>query len=143
MLISTYQIRNINLIFIPLYASVFPDTAIIFFSASSAYAPQAGSVMYVDALGFSGYNSINETSQNNGVDVYPNPSSTITNFDVVSENANEVVIYDMTGREVNRLKIDNKKAQLNSYAMAEGVYTYSILTKENEVLSRGKFAVAQ
>ena len=99
--------------------------------------------MYVDALGFSGYNSINETSQNNGVDVYPNPSSTITNFDVVSENANEVVIYDMTGREVNRLKIDNKKAQLNSYAMAEGVYTYSILTKENEVLSRGKFAVAQ
>ncbi|MCX6310947.1 MAG: T9SS type A sorting domain-containing protein [Bacteroidetes bacterium] len=141
--VSNYQVRNMSIIYNTLFSAVFPDTATIFFSASSNITPQAGSALYVDALGFSGYDGISDNSLNNGVDVYPNPSSTITNFDVVSDNAFEVVVYDMTGREVNRLRINNKNAKLNSYTMAKGVYTYSIITKDNEVLTRGKFAVAQ
>lgn len=141
--LSSYQIRNVNLNYVPQYAAVIPDTATIYFSASSSFSPQVGSVMYVDALGFSGYNSVNEIAQDNSVSVYPNPSSTITNFDVVSENAYEVAVYDMTGREINRVFINNKSAHLDSKNMAEGVYSYCILNKENEVLNRGKFAVVQ
>lgn len=141
--VSAYTVRTINLVYNVAFNSTIPDTAQILFSASSIVSPQAGSVLFVDALGFSGYNSINESTLNNGVDVYPNPSSTVTNFDVVSDDAYQVVITDMTGREVSRLLISNKNAKLDSYSMAAGAYTYSVINKENEVLSRGKFAVAQ
>jgi hypothetical protein len=141
--IATYQVRTINLTYNATYNNVIPDTAQIFFSASSLISPEAGSSIWVDALTFSGYNSINETALNNGVDVYPNPSSTVTNFDVVANNAYEIVVCDMTGREVKRLTITNKNAQLDSYTMSAGVYTYSVITKENEVIGRGKFSVAQ
>jgi hypothetical protein len=141
--ISAYQNRTVNLIYNSSFNNVFPDTGQIFFSASAPFGSQVGSALWVDALAFSGWNSIDESSLANGVDVYPNPSSTITNFDVVSEEAYQVVITDMTGREVNRLVISNKKAKLDSYLLAAGTYTYSVITKENEVMSRGKFAVAQ
>jgi hypothetical protein len=141
--IAAYQVRNINLIYDAAFNNTFPDTAQIFFSASSLFAPQVGSSLWVDALAFSGWTGVNEAASNNGVEVYPNPSSNITNFDVVSADAYQVVITDVTGREVNRLMITNKSAKLNSYLLPTGVYTYSVITKENTVLTRGKFSVAQ
>lgn len=141
--VSAYSVRTLNLIYDVAFNAVLPDTAIIYFSASSLVSPQVGSSLWVDALGFSGYNGIADAGLNNGVDVYPNPSSTFTNFDVVSDEAFEVVAYDMTGREVKRIQITDKNAKIDSYTMAEGVYTYSIVNKENEVLSRGKFAVTR
>ncbi|MDQ3111484.1 MAG: T9SS type A sorting domain-containing protein [Bacteroidota bacterium] len=141
--VSAYTVRNINMLFDAALNNTIPDTAQILFSSSSSFAPQPGSALWVDALSFSGYNGINESLLNNGVEVYPNPSSNVTNFDVISEEAYQVVVFDMTGREVNRLMITNKNAKLNSYLMAAGVYTYSVINAENEVLSRGKFSVAQ
>ena len=139
---GAYGIRNMNMNYNPLYNNVFPDTAIIYFSPSSLYSPQAGSTLFIDAISFSGYNGINEGLMSNSVSVYPNPSSNITNFDVVSENAHKVIAYDLTGREVNWTIINNKSAKLSTYNMTPGVYTYTIVTAENEVLSYGKFAVA-
>ncbi len=141
--IAAYQVRNINLVYNAAFSTLIPDTAQILFSSSSTYAPQVGSAMWVDALSFTGYVGVNESMVNQGVDVYPNPSTTVTNFDVVAEEAYQVVIFDMTGREINRLMINNKKANLNSYLMAAGVYTYSVVNQENEVMSRGKFSIAQ
>ncbi|PHX82058.1 MAG: hypothetical protein CK539_06535 [Flavobacteriales bacterium] len=139
---GAYGIRNMNMNYNPLYNNVFPDTAIIYFSPSSLYSPQAGSTLFIDAISFSGYNGINEGLMSNSVSVYPNPSSNITNFDVISENAHKVIAYDLMGREVNWTMINNKRAKLSTYNMTPGVYTYSIVTAENEVLSYGKFAVA-
>lgn len=53
-----------------------------------------------------------------------------------------MIAYDLTGREVNWTIINNKSAKLSTYNMTPGVYTYTIVTAENEVLSYGKFAVA-
>jgi hypothetical protein len=141
--VGNYAVRTMNLVYNASLNNVSPDTGIVYFSASSLTAPQAGSALWVDALEFTGWNSVNENSLAHGVDIYPNPSSTITNFDVVADNAYEVVVYDMNGREVNRTPIIAKNARVNSAELAEGIYTYSIVTKENEVISRGKFAVAQ
>lgn len=141
--VSSYAVRTMNLIYNASFNTTSPDSAIIYFSASSLVAPQAGSALWVDALEFTGWNGVNESSISQGVDIYPNPSSTITNFDVVAENAYEVVVYDMNGREVNRTPIIAKNGRVNSAELAAGIYTYSIVTKENEVISRGKFAVAQ
>ena len=141
--IAAYTVRNVSLVYNPTFASTIPDSICIWFSPSSFVTPNVGSVMYVDACSFTGYNGINEATQNNGVNIYPNPSSSLTNFDVTSENANNVVVYDMTGREVTSSIILNKKATINSSNLAEGVYSYSIVGKQGEVISRGKFSVAQ
>ncbi|MEO5643954.1 MAG: T9SS type A sorting domain-containing protein [Bacteroidia bacterium] len=141
--LPTYQVRTISLVYDPNFSTLIPDTAQIFFSSSSAFSPQLGSNLLVDELHFVGYVGVTESTMNTGVNVYPNPSSTLTNFEVPSDEAYQVVISDITGREVSRLMITNKSAKLNSYTMTAGVYTYSVITKDNEVMSRGKFSVAQ
>lgn len=141
--LQIYMTRTIALTYDPTMSTVIPDTAQIFFSSSMVANPQVGSALWIDALQFSGYVGVSESTMNTGVNVYPNPSSTITNFEVSSDEAYQVVIADVTGREVSRLMITNKNAKLNSSEMVAGTYTYSVITKENEVMSRGKFSVAQ
>lgn len=140
--INSYTVRSINLAYNSTFNNLQPDTCLILFSASSLN-PHDGSAFYVDALNFTGYVGIDEAAAANGVDVYPNPSSALTYFDVVDQSAAYVAVYDMTGREVNRVNIINKKGTVDSYDMASGIYTYSILNDKGEVLSRGKFTVAE
>ena len=85
---------------------------------------------------------MDETISNGGVAVYPNPSATITQFDVTASNAGQVVVYDMTGREVRRENFSGKVARVNSAELADGAYTYAILSTDQDVLSRGQFSVA-
>jgi hypothetical protein len=141
--IPNYVARTITLVYNPLFVNTFPDSATIWFNSSSFVTPQVNSTLFVDALAFTGYVGVNEVSQNNGVAVYPNPSSTFTTFDVTAENAYEVVVYDMTGREVSASPIVNKKGIVDSFKMTSGIYTYSIISKDAEVLSRGKFTVTE
>jgi len=116
---------------------------IVIASATDDFSPRPGSTLWVDDFSFSGWVGVNEFATDNSVSVYPNPSSTTTNFEVSDNNAFEIVVYDMTGREIKRENIISNKVSIDSYTMAPGVYTYSILTKENEVLSRGKFNVSE
>ncbi|HTL82204.1 MAG TPA: T9SS type A sorting domain-containing protein [Bacteroidia bacterium] len=120
-----------------------PDTCIIWFSSSSSVSPNVGSVLFVDALSFTGFVGMDEATNATNVDVYPNPSNAVTNFDVSGNDAFEVAAYDMTGREVKRVSIVNKHAELDSYQLAAGTYTYTILSKDGEVLTRGKFSVTE
>lgn len=140
--ISAYQLRNIALLYNPAFVNTIPDTISIMFSASGMIAPQQGSVLWVDAVAFSGYVGIQEAAINNGVSVYPNPSSAFTQFDVIADNAAQVIVYDMTGREVVRENFNGKVARVNSSELANGSYTYSIISSENEVLTHGQFGVA-
>lgn len=140
--ISTYQQRNVAMVYNPTFAGTFPDTISILFSASSPVAPQVGSVLWVDAVAFSGYVGMEENNTNIGVSVYPNPSATVTAFDVTTDNASQVIVYDMAGREVVRENFNGKVARVNSAELANGSYTYSIISTENEVLNRGQFGVA-
>ncbi|HEU4718892.1 MAG TPA: T9SS type A sorting domain-containing protein [Bacteroidia bacterium] len=141
---TSYAQRTVALVYNPNDANVTPDTCTIVISASSNYTPQAGSTLYVDALSFSGFVGINEQDHApNPVNVYPNPSNTVTNFDVTSEDAYEVVVYDMTGREVKREQIMNKKGTIDSSTMDNGMYSYHIIAKSGDVLSSGQFAVSR
>lgn len=140
--ITTYQVRNITLVYDPTYTNTIPDSIVVMFSSSSLINPQPGSVLFVDALAFSGYVGINENTQLNGVSVYPNPASTFTQFEVTADNAEQVVVYDMTGREVARENFYGKTARVHSAELANGSYTYSVVGEGNEVITRGQFAVA-
>jgi hypothetical protein len=48
----------------------------------------------------------------------------------------------MSGREVRREKFELKKAEIPSWTLATGVYNYTVVDANNEILHRGKFAVA-
>lgn len=139
---GTYNLRTVTLVYNPAFVNTIPDSITVMFSASSLFNPQPGSVLWVDALSFSGYVGIDENTQDNGVFVYPNPSATYTQFEVTSDNAQEIAVYDMTGREVTRENFNGKVARVNSAELANGSYTYSIISSENEVITRGQFAVA-
>lgn len=139
---TSYAQRTVALVYDPTFASDFPDTISIGFSSSSLVSPQVGSALYVDAVAFTGYVGVDEINANNGVSVYPNPSANMTQFDVTGDDAAQVVVYDMTGREVARENFIGKVARVNSGELANGSYTYSIISNEAEVVTRGQFAVA-
>lgn len=139
--ISAYTQRTVTLTYFDMVT--IPDSAVILFSSSSFVNPQAGSALWVDALAFNGYVGIDEQTTGSPVDVYPNPSNTYTYFDVSDNDAAFVAVYDMSGREVKRADILNKKGTIDSYDLTAGMYTYSILDHNGSVLSRGKFAVSQ
>jgi hypothetical protein len=136
---------NTNFYYNPLYPNtIFPDTALIICSATDDNFPRPGSKLWVDDLSFTGWVGVNEFSgENYSVSVFPNPSSTTTNFEVKDPNAFEVAVYDMTGREIKREKIYDNKVSINSYQLPAGIYSYSILSKENAILNRGKFSVTE
>jgi hypothetical protein len=135
---------NTNFYYNPLFPNtIFPDTAVVVASATDDYFPRPGSTLWLDDLSFSGWVGVNEFAADNSVSVFPNPSSTTTNFEVNDANAFEIVVYDMTGREIKRQEIISNKVSIDSYTMAQGVYSYTILSKENSVLSRGKFSVSE
>jgi len=140
--VPSYQQRNVAMTYFPAQVNTIPDTISITFSASSFYNPQVGSALWVDAVSFAGYVGMEENNINNGVSVYPNPSATITQFDVTGDNASQVIVHDMTGREVRRENFNGKVARVNSAELADGAYTYTIVDSEQQVLSRGQFAVA-
>lgn len=140
--VASYTMRTVAIVYDPAFVNTIPDTIAVAFSASSIYSPQVGSAMWVDAVAFSGYVGIAEQANNSGVSVYPNPSATSTQFDVTVDNAAQVVVYDMTGREVSRENFNGKVARVNSAALANGSYTYTIISNEAEVINRGQFAVA-
>lgn len=141
--VPNYTTRTVTVVYDVAFASTIPDTISILFSSSSFIAPQVGSSFWVDALSFSGYVGMNEIASAAGVSVYPNPSNDVTYFDLVSEEAASIAVYDMTGREVSRVNVNNKRAAVNSWTMPAGAYTYSVLNKEGEVMSRGKFSVTE
>jgi hypothetical protein len=139
---TSYSQRTVSLVYDPAFATAIPDSISIGFSSSNSTNPQVGSALYVDALAFTGYVGVDDIAANNGVSVYPNPSSTTTQFDVTADNAAQVAVYDMTGREVARETFNGKVARVNSGILANGSYSYTIISTEGEVLSRGEFAVA-
>jgi hypothetical protein len=140
--VASYTQQTVTMNYNPTFAGTFPDTISIVFSASSLYAPQVGSALWLDAVAFSGYVGVDETILDNGVSVYPNPSATVTQFDVTVDNAKQVVVYDMTGREVRRENFFGKSARVNSAELADGAYTYTIVNDEQNIMSRGQFSVA-
>lgn len=106
--------------------------------------PQALYQMYIASYtGAYGNLSINETESYSEVHVYPNPSNALVNFDFENEEAVSIFIYDLHGREINRVNIMGKHASVNAWAMAAGMYSYTVLNKSGETIYRGKFSVTK
>ena len=85
---------------------------------------------------------INEYSSG-AENVYPNPAQNEINFVADAANQKSVQIFDITGRLVDSFLITENVSTLNTSAYANGLYTYSILGKDNSIISRGKFSISK
>jgi hypothetical protein len=80
-------------------------------------------------------NSILESTLGAKTKMYPNPAK--QNLTLSCEDAliNEVVVYDLNGREVKRFNMDAvNKTVLNIEGLSNGMYTISILTDKGTVV---------
>lgn len=132
-----------------------PDTMMISFAASGASIfgtgaplsfskPVKTSELSVDNIVFSGVTGV-QTIEDAiaGMLVYPNPSSAVVNFRVENNDAASIVVYDVTGKIVNSITINNLINQLDVTSFNSGIYFYQLKSQDGTVLHSGKFNVSR
>jgi hypothetical protein len=137
---STFMNNSFNLTY--LNGTVIPDTLQIIFSASATRAnSRAGSTLLIDALAFTGINGIHEYTNSVKFSTYPNPSSAVLNLVTDSKHVDKLSILDITGREIEAVKITADHTMLNTSSYTAGVYIYTAMNSQGEIVARGKFNV--
>ena len=87
---------------------------------------------------------INEAQPaNTELSVFPNPSSSFVNFNTTNVEATKVIAYDLTGKMVVTELIEFGKAKMNVHTLSNGLYLYTVIGKNNQVLTTGKFNVSK
>ncbi len=87
---------------------------------------------------------INEAQPaNTELSVFPNPSSSFVNFNTTNIEATKVIAYDLTGKMVVTEFIEFGKAKMNVHTLSNGLYLYTVIGKNNQVLTTGKFNVSK
>lgn len=87
---------------------------------------------------------INENQKStNEFSVFPNPSSSILNISSANLEAAKVVAYDLTGKMVATELFELGKSKIYVNGLTNGMYLYSVIGKNNQTLSTGKFTVSK
>ena len=90
----------------------------------------------VAAFGTSGHtdNSMQYRNTNTVADVvvYPNPVSEIINLEFSDFIADQILIFDLTGKQV--LQVDQQQSSINVSSLQNGAYFIKMQSKEGEVL---------
>ncbi len=81
------------------------------------------------------------TKQDITLSVFPNPSNTTVNFVTESKEARSVSVYDITGKFIEKQALTEGKLKLNVLDYSSGLYIYSVIGSNNEVLKTGKITV--
>jgi hypothetical protein len=88
-----------------------------------------------------GINPIASTNEN--ANVFPNPASDHFTVSISSEiilQDAELVLTDVTGREVMRSKIQNSETEFSTVELSDGVYFYQLINSES-IIGNGKLVV--
>jgi hypothetical protein len=86
---------------------------------------------------------VNEYANAMDVTVYPNPAQNILYISAKAEKVNSIQLFDITGKLINTISITNDISTIDVSAYANGLYNYSVIGKDQSILSRGKFTVAK
>ena len=95
---------------------------------------------------------INQIKMNNTVFVYPNPFDEQTTLYFNSYNSvhnSFLLIYDLMGREVKRIPVNQNKTIINKEDLAMGMYFYNLITtspdsgnnSQSEIIANGKLVI--
>ncbi|MBA3681056.1 MAG: T9SS type A sorting domain-containing protein [Bacteroidetes bacterium] len=86
--------------------------------------------------------STNNNNKTVDMIVYPNPSNTNVNFATENTDAKTVVVYDVTGKMVEKQNLTEGKLRLNVSDYTNGLYIYSIIGSNNQAIKTGKITVS-
>lgn len=113
------------------------------FPIVSATMDSTGAVKSVQWLQSLPVTGINELASSVNVNVFPNPAENELNITIDGSKTESVQIVDITGRLINTYAVENNHVVINTSDFANGIYTYSIIGKENAVINHGKFAISK
>lgn len=121
----------------------------IFSIATTTFAPSFGSTTTQtvvtrnkDAVG--NPTSLSENSAvKNTFSVYPNPSTTFVTILAHGADAAQALIYDVTGKMVDKVAFNDGKAKLDVSEYNKGIYFFTVLDHDNNKLGVGKITVSQ
>jgi Secretion system C-terminal sorting domain len=87
--------------------------------------------------------AVNEISNPGKINVYPNPANGEISFIEFGNNSADqyLSIYDITGREIDRVVIKNGFYMLNTNLYNNGVYIYDLADISGNLIERGKFVI--
>jgi hypothetical protein len=137
---STYSPISFSLNY--LNTTTFPDTLQIAYSSSYVRAnARPGSVLEVDGLAFTGISGIQEYKNTVRFSAYPNPANAEINLLTDSKEVSLVSICDITGRQIDAIKVISDHTVLNTGSYTNGIYIYSAMNAKGEIIARGKFNV--
>ena len=77
--------------------------------------------------------AIAERNQTQNVNLYPNPSSDQLTFDNGEQIIQEIKIYDVIGKEIKHILVNDTKITLNISELHKGVYLCEIKTVKKTV----------
>jgi hypothetical protein len=94
-------------------------------------------------VSFSGYVSTNDINGvKNNVSVYPSPAKESVNISI-SVKAKAVQVSDIAGRNIGVFQMVNNKVTIETANFTAGMYLYSVVDEQSNVLGRGKFEVVK
>ena len=84
---------------------------------------------------------IDAITDNNEINVYPNPVSTHVTFSLQKEVSNATItLYNMTGKQAKEVNFSGKEITLDRGTLADGIYFYNIVS-DNQSVKTGKLIV--
>lgn len=130
-----------------------PDTLVIAFVSSESqeqdtlsgeYKGIPGSKLYIDEITFPGSTGLeNFLSSGTNAKLYPNPASNEVNVRFADDKVKFVEVRDLSGRLIETYNVSNLFLQFDTDSYNNGIYLYSTLDNNKEVVERGKFVVSK
>lgn len=116
-----------------------PDTFnVIILSSGPELHP--GSILHVDSLTIeTNTGIINLDYDQISVQVYPNPTSDIVQFETKDIDKGRLVrVYNITGKLVSNSDFSDRKTKISMTEFPSGIYSYKVI-KQNKLLNGGSF----
>jgi hypothetical protein len=84
---------------------------------------------------------IKEELEGVSFNVFPNPATTVVNFETEYNKASKIEILDITGRLIETVDFTMGSTQVNTTNYSNGVYIYNVSNTDGVVVKTGKFSV--
>ncbi|MBO9698677.1 MAG: PCMD domain-containing protein [Sporocytophaga sp.] len=120
-----------------------PDKLSIFLStAPHSHSGFNGTSLTIDELSYNTVTSLSLPISNlYSSKAYPNPATTEINFKDLPEESRSIIVKDLSGRVVKTLLLISDNINIGTSDLNSGMYLYTVMGSEQNVLYTGKFDI--
>jgi type IX secretion system substrate protein len=98
--------------------------------------PYEAAYVYIDDVSLTNCTGINEQSESNSINIFPNPIENKLSLTISNNELCEISLYDIASRKVMQKQFTNS-VSLNTEQLAKGLYLYEVKSKSG-VIKKGK-----